>query len=274
MLMETAAAATSSQRFQVKISSQWNDYGPKEDDALKLAFDNFVRKRNDQSLVTQDFFKELVIKGRRYVVDFNKMVQVRKDNKKDYKVRPPQGSAPGSGHGQEDGLRDEGHLQLNCEYCKGVYNLRQVTARSEETDWADCHFCQDCWRPRLDKEEKKVEKIPKPRQVQQPCGTALTTLEKTVSSPLKQASPEVVVQRCAYCDQPFRVHQAVFLGAFSERCQPCHKLCDPEAVAKVKLYCEEYSKSEEHLFSGVTCERNIMNLRKDDVCYAPEISGF
>merc|ERR1740117_2453763 len=118
-------------------------------------------ERVQMKLSPQESFKELVIKGRRYVVDFHKMVQVRKDNKKDYKVRPPPGSSVIDE--SDDGPREQGHLRLTCEQCKASYTLRCVTSRSEEGDWADSRWCQDCWRPFLDKEEKKMDKIQKQR---------------------------------------------------------------------------------------------------------------
>jgi len=244
--------ASISQRFQVKISGQWNDYSPKEDDALKAAFDQFVRKHNDKSLIPENLvqsgssrYKEFVCKGRRYLVDFLEMKQVRKDNKKEYKVRPPPGS-PGTDESQ-DGPKEQGHLRLTCERCRKPYTLRQMQPGSDHDDWADCFYCLDCWRPFLDKEEKKVEKNPKQRQVHvpstlQPCRVRAPGLEKPASRPLDQTY-------CVWCKMPFLEDEAIYLGAVHDQefvsCQPCHKQCNQktqdkandeaiEAIEKVK----------------------------------------
>lgn len=250
--MEDASTSEASQRFQVKISGQWNDYNPKEDEVLKAAFDNFIRKTNDETLSPQESFKELVIKGRRYIVDFQKMVQVRKDNKKDYKVRPPPGS-PILSSVSEDGQREQGRLKLKCEQCDREYTLRTFGQRSDSGDWADCRYCQDCWRPFLDKEkqveEKKVEKNQKQRQVQQPCRVSPNTEKASLSDaqqPHADEQKKLQSEICGYCGQPFQDDQAVFLGACDKHCELCHDECgkkqDPDALALARLYSIEYPK--------------------------------
>lgn len=289
-----------SQRFQVKISGQWNDYASKEDDVLKVAFDNFIRKmtfldehdtatpeeRVQMKLSPQESFKELVIKGRRYVVDFHKMVQVRKDNKKDYKVRPPTGSALSDQC--QDGPREQGSLQLKCEHCKESYTLRHFS-RCDDADWADCRYCQDCWRAFLDKEkvveEKKGEKSQKQRQVQ--VLSRLSTSSPLLS--LEQTKGEVVeaVTQCAYCAQPFRHDQAVFLGARDLRCELCHDECgrkqNPDALALALQYSIEGPKSNDlsctemkpgsHLIKNIQKEYERRDIQKDHSDRRPEITA-
>lgn len=260
MQIDPKVAPTTSQRFQVKISGQWNDYSTKEDDALKAAFDQFVRKHNDESLMLESEsresgvgssrYKEFVCKGRRYLVDFLEMKQVRKDNKKEYRVRPP----PGSIDESQDGPREQGHLKLTCRRCHKSYSLRRLPSGSDDADFADCFWCEDCWRPYLDKEEKKVEKNPKQRQAHlpstlQPCRVRATGLEKLVSGSLDLTC-------CVSCKLPFRDDEVIYLGAVQSTwkgkleqdvvsCQPVHKQCKQkdqgspideaeEAIEKVK----------------------------------------
>lgn len=286
--MEDVAPPLPSQRFQVKISGSWHDYGSKEDEVLKVAFDNFIRKTNEKILNPHNSagFKELVIKGRRYVVDFHKMVQVRKDNKKDYKVRPPPGSSVTDE--SDDGPREQGHLKLACEQCKASYTLRCVTSRSEEGDWADSRWCQDCWRPFLDKEEKKVDKNQKQRQaVQQPCRMSSTDFKKAEPHHLEGATAEEeqATQRtphCAYCDQPIHDAQPVYLGGFDERCELCHgdgKCADAVQIAKDyydKLRCKDLSPvsmMKRSITEEYQRQSQDYNLGKK-VCIPPEITAF
>lgn len=263
MQIDPELAPIPSQRFQVKISGQWNDYSPKEDDALKAAFDQFVRKHNDKSSIPEpesresgvgsSRYKEFVCKGRRYLVDFLEMKQVRKDNKKEYRVRPPPG-APVNDESR-DGPREQGHLRLTCDRCHKPYSLRRMPPGSDYADWADCFWCVDCWRPFLDKEEKKVEKNPKQRQAHlpsalQPCRVHAPGLEKPVSRPLDQTY-------CVSCKLPFQDDEVIYLGALQSTwkgeleqrlvsCQPVHKQCNQkaqdapideaeEAIEKVKM---------------------------------------
>jgi len=272
--MENELALMNSQRFQVQISGQWNDYSPKEDDALRAAFDQFVRKYVESSLIPESEsresasgasrYKEFVIKGRRYLVDFLEMKQVRKDNKKEYRVRPPAGSAIDE---SQDGPREQGHLKLTCVRCGKLYTLRHMligalgtlrhTLRADPVDWADCFYCHDCWRPFLeDKEEKKAEKNPKQRQVhspsnQEPCLVMTKSLKKSLccSLSLEQAC-------CASCNMPFQPDEAIYLGAVAENepgsvsCQPYHKHCKKaedtandeaqEAIEKVSSIAEYF----------------------------------
>jgi len=289
--MEDVTTSIVSQRFQVKISGLWNDYGPKEDDILKVAFDNFIRKKNEKTLNPQESFKELVIKGRRYVVDFNKMIQVRKDNKKDYKVRPPAGSAVSDG--SQNGPREQGHLQLTCEQCNQPYTLRRFGYRSEEDDedWSDCSYCHDCWRPHLDKqklvEDKKVDKNRKQRQVAQPCREYLK-LGETISYPLEQLHADeqqsTEATLCTYCGQPFRDDQAVFLGGCDMHCVLCHEECGkkqvPDALAVAKQYYNEYLNSHEFrckdLNPGSDLKRTIHEeyQKKDHSRRPREVTAF
>lgn len=245
--------STASQRFQVKISGQWNDYAPKEDDVLKAAFEAFVVKMNEGTLSSQESckFKELVIKGRRYVVDFHKMIQVRKDNKKDYKVRPPAGSPVRDGN--HAGPTEQGHLSLKCEQCHQPYLLRPFNCRSDDdSDWADCRCCQVCWRPWLAVEEKKTEKNQKQRQVVQPCHVSTSNLEKSSSLRLLHTEEQQntqTVMHCAYCGQAFENDQVVFLGgACDKRCELCHDDCGkkqhPDRIAMAKQYSVEHPNSQ------------------------------
>lgn len=298
-----------SQRFQVKISGQWNDYASKEDDVLKVAFDNFIRKttfleehntatpeeRVQMKLSPQESFKELVIKGRRYVVDFHKMVQVRKDNKKDYKVRPPAGSVVSDQC--QDGPREQGALQLKCEQCKESYTLRQFS-RCDDDDWADCRYCQDCWRVFLDKEkdveEKKGERSQKQHQVQGPSRLSTLSPEKSLVVSLEQTKSEVGKQQsikaathCAYCDQPFRDDQAVFLGACDTRCELCHDECgkkqNPDALAMALQYSIECPKSNglsctdmkpgSHLIKNIQEEYQRRDVQKGHSGRRPEVTA-
>jgi hypothetical protein len=244
------------QRFQVKISGQWNDYNQKEDEVLKAAFDNFIRKSNDKTVTPQDHFKELVIKGRRYIVDFHKMVQVRKDNKKDYKVRPPTGLRnSASQDGSQDAQQEQGLLILKCEQCQRTYTLREFEPRLDGEDWADCRYCQDCWRPFLDREkqveERKVEKTQKQRPVQQPFRVSISNGEKTTTSSAPSQpdkKQQIQLPNCGYCGKPLGNDEAVFLGACEKRQELClcHDECgkndDPDAQALAKLYSIEYPK--------------------------------
>lgn len=269
--MDNTFVPVISQRFQVKISGQWNDYSPKEDDVLKLAFDQFVRKHNDKSSMPEpesresgagsSRYKEFVIKGRRYLVDFLEMKQVRKDNKKEYRVRPPLGS-PG-GYERQEGPREQGNLKLKCTRCHKPYTLRRMPPGSDHGDWADCFYCQDCWRPFLDKEEKKSEKNPKQRtaimqpsrvpvpSAEQPCRVSALGMEKPAPRLLDQTLG-------ALCRMPFQDDEPIFLGAVNEHefvsCQPCHKHCSEaaketideaiESIEKVKAIVEYFrSKS-------------------------------
>lgn len=240
----------SSSRFQVKISGQWNDYGPKEDEVLKLAFDKFVKQHITGDLAPQDHFKELVIKGRRYVVDFQKMVQVRKDNKKDYKVRPPasgncaQIPSEAGPEGSQEALREQGDLKLACEQCGCAYTLRgppglNAESRSDEADWADCKYCHACWRPFLEKEEKAKDANQKQRQVQQQFGAkaVVDAGEQPHASRPGQSKISKLVVSCEKCGQPFQDQELMYLGAFSERCQPCHEHCDRNAIELAKEVC-------------------------------------
>jgi len=261
MQIDPELAPTTSQRFQVKISGQWNDYSTKEDDALKAAFDQFVRKHNDESWMPESEsrecgvgssrYKEFVCKGRRYLVDFLEMKQVRKDNKKEYRVRPP----PGSSDESQDGPREQGHLKLTCRQCHKPYSLRRLSTGSDDADWADCFVCEDCWRPFLDKEEHKVEKKQRQANVHlpsalQPCRVRAPGFDKTVSRSLD-------ITYCVSCKLPFRDDEVIYLGAVQSTwkseleqdlvsCQPVHKQCKQktqdapideaeEAIEKVKM---------------------------------------
>lgn len=278
------------QRFQVKISGQWNDYNAKEDEVLKAAFDNFILKMNEKTISPQESFKELVIKGRRYIVDFHKMVQVRKDNKKDYKVRPPEGS-PDGGH---DGLREQGQLNLKCARCDQQYTLRTCTSRPDGGDWADCQKCQQCWQPFLDKEkvveDRKVEKNHKQRQVQQPCRLSTSSVEK-VPTCLKQTHVDeqrkVNSEPCAYCGEPFQEDQPVFLGACDKHCALCHEECgknqSPDAIELATLYSTEYPKffmRSKDLNPGCDLKRTIQeeyqrhDVHKEHSIRPSEITAF
>lgn len=238
--------ADAGQRFQVKISGKWNDYNAKEDELLKVAFEHFVRKvqalrvgKLTEKSASADLtelkesgnhnsrYKEFVIKGRRYLVDFMDMKQVRKDNKKEYLVRPPASCGE--------------NLELSCESCKKPYNIRDKASRSFDNDYATFSCCQECCKPIVEKEDKqsKAEKERNPKQREkdsnqlQPCRVLATILEKAF---------------CAYCQQPFQSNEAIYLGAVGEHCQPCHKQCAHkvnnealQAIAQANVLLEQFA---------------------------------
>lgn len=229
-----------SERFQVKISGTWSDYGPKEDEVLKQAFDKFVRVANEVNWNKHEHreaFKELVIKGRRYVVDFQKMVQVRKDNKKDYKVRPPMQLMEVSKDNTDEWQRGQGDLPLTCEACQRVYTLRHAASISDDLDWADCHWCQSCWRPFLEKEDKKNEKNQQSRvqtsakhatPTKESCSTLTfgSKVQDQSREPLKKPTELLMnSEKCTLCNRGFCDNDLIYLNVYNRPSMVCHESC-------------------------------------------------
>lgn len=251
-MVDTVVASSGtgeSERFQVKINGQWTDYGPKEDEVLKQAFDKFIRVAREPSWRKHEHreaFKELVIKSRRYVVDFQKMVQVRKDNKKDYKVRPPMQFKELPDSSTDESQLGQADLALTCEWCQQVYTLRREISISDDLDWADCHWCQICWRPSLVKEEKKNEKNQKSRAQVPPSlpkerfsisATLGATKGKDDSTQPNQCQIKLLTtsEKCALCGRGFYDSDLIYLNVYVRPSMACHESCFKSCAEPVTL---------------------------------------
>lgn len=114
--------------WQIELGGQWKDYKEKPDRLLKEAFQRFLRKlqqaQGPEELANlEERYTSINVNGRKMHVDFLTMIQLRVDNKKEYKICPPQ--AP----------RSEA-CELTCQECKQLYTVSRCS---------DCRWCDTCY---------------------------------------------------------------------------------------------------------------------------------
>jgi hypothetical protein len=119
--------AASSAAWQVEIGGIWKSYFGKANGMLDEAFPLFLQRRRLTTHATElddlpdcDRFVTFGVNGRKMQVDLLTMQQLRVDNKKLYKVCPPQHQA----------------YKVRCFDCGKFYIPGQSS---------DCRWCQQCW---------------------------------------------------------------------------------------------------------------------------------
>jgi hypothetical protein len=146
-------------RWQVELCSQWQDFKEKPERTLREAFQCFIAARlnakdDNQEENLQERFINIAVNGRKMRVDFLTMTMLRLDNKKQYKVSPPQFVVGES-------------CKLFCRDCQRVYAVGR---------FSDCRWCDSCYQA------KNSSTAPTAPLVVPACAASDELQDKTVAS--------------------------------------------------------------------------------------------
>lgn len=118
--------------WSVEISSVWKNYYGKAEETLNSSYPLFLEHRLNASCAADveerpERFITFGINGRKMMVDFLHMTQLRVDNKKSYKISPP---------------KEKWKEQfIQCFECEKKY----VPMLGAPEEISDCRFCRECW---------------------------------------------------------------------------------------------------------------------------------
>lgn len=121
--------------WQVEISGKWQNYFGKAEDMLNTSYPLFMKLRLHASCAADveelpERFITFGINGRKMLVDFLLMTQLRVDNKKSYRILPPRGVS-----------FLEGDQNIRCFECGEKY----VPMQGAPEKTSDSRYCGLCW---------------------------------------------------------------------------------------------------------------------------------
>lgn len=123
--------------WQVEISAKWQNYFGKAEEMLNSSYPLFMTHRLQAQCAADvealpERFCTFGINGRKMLVDFLLMTQLRVDNKKSYRIWPPQGAIF---------FPPQGDLHIRCFECGQQF----VPMREAPEHMSDCRYCSKCW---------------------------------------------------------------------------------------------------------------------------------
>jgi len=170
--------------WQVEISAKWQNYFGKAEDMLNISYPLFMKHRLQAQCAADveelpERFITFGINGRKMLVDFLLMTQLRVDNKKSYRICPPQAV-----------FFSQADPHIRCFECGEQF----VPMRGAPERISDCRYCSQCWPKKTEGDNVDVDVSIK----------TLQTVQRTAPSgePLSKEVQPLSLQRALYQNDP------------------------------------------------------------------------
>jgi len=159
--------------WQVEISAKWQNYFGKAEEMLNISYPLFMNHRLQASCAADveelpERFITFGINGRKMLVDFLLMTQLRVDNKKSYRICPPKGA------GSALFLHADQHIR--CFECGETF----VPMLGAPEQISDCRYCGQCWPKKTEGDNADVNVSIKALQTAQRSAPGGEPLSKEV----------------------------------------------------------------------------------------------